>query len=433
MTPTLRTAVVDLLSTHVPERWVRERAKGLGVVRRVGKVDPYALVMVVLLGLVVRGPTAIAQLRQVYCGVSGISLARSAFWARMSPSLAALMWEVLECVMGDARAEAQRPPGALGAFRDVLAIDASVVKVHDALRPIWKGTRRNSAKAALKLHAWVRVFTGELVKARITADAYADSKALRVDRSLRGVLVLFDRGYASPSLWLRIDSVGGYFLCRVPKQWNQTIETDHRRSRGRARKLVGLGLRDAFTGLQRPILDVMASFTCRVRGYRGAKARKVKQHFRVIAVRHPKTGKYALYATNAPPEKLAAAHVRQVYRLRWEAETFFKLAKSGSGMNDLTSSKESIVRLQLTAGLLRATLAMRAKASLVRRFAPGQACRIGPLQWVKWWNDQLRDVLVRVLFSLETWRRRTPAEELAMLFDPNHRGRPPTRTAFAET
>lgn len=116
MTPTLRTAVVDLLSTHVPERWVRERARALGVVRRVGKVDAYVLVMVVLLGLTVRGPTAIAQLGQLYCEVGGITLARSAFWARMSPSLAALMWELLERVMDEARTSAPRPPGVLGGF-----------------------------------------------------------------------------------------------------------------------------------------------------------------------------------------------------------------------------------------------------------------------------------------------------------------------------
>jgi len=92
--------------------------------------------MVVLLKLVVRGPTAIAQLRQLYCRVGGISLARSAFWTRLSPSLAAWMWEILERVMSTARAAAERPPGVLGVFRDVLAADASVVKVDDKLRPV---------------------------------------------------------------------------------------------------------------------------------------------------------------------------------------------------------------------------------------------------------------------------------------------------------
>ena len=431
VTPTLRTAAVDLLSTHIPERWVRQRAWGLGVIRRVGKIDPYALVMVVLLGLVVRGPTSIAQLRQVYCGVAGISLARSAFWTRLSPSLAALMWEILERVMSAARAEAERPPGVLGVFRDVLAADASVVKVDDTLRAVWKGTRRNSAKAALKLHAWVRVFTGELVKASITADAHADGKAFGIDQGLRGVLMLFDRGYASPSLWRRIDSVGGYFLCRVPKGWNQPIVSNNRRSRGRARKLEGLRLRDAFEGLQRPIIDVMASFECRVRGYAGGKARKVKENFRVVAIRHSETGEYALYATNAPPDMLAAKDIREVYRLRWEVETFFKLCKSGCAMNELPSSKEPIVRLLLTAGLLRATLSMRARAAMVLRFAPGQAHRFAPLQWVRWWNEELRSVLRLLLLEFGGWRPRTPVEELAMLLDPNIRCRPPPRAVFA--
>ena len=102
-------------------------------------------------------------------------------------------------------------------------------------------------------------------------------------------------------------------------------------------------------------------------------------------------------------------------------------------MNELPSSKESIVRLFLTAGLLRATLSMRARAAVVRRFAPGQAHRFSPLQWVRWWNEELRSVLRALLLELGGWRPRTPADELAMLLDPNIRCRPPTRAVFAGT
>ena len=129
---------------------------------------------------------------------------------------------------------------------------------------------------------------------------------------------------------------------------------------------------------------------------------------------------------------LAAKDIREVYRLRWEVETFFKLCKSGCAMNELPSSKEPIVRILLTAGLLRATLSMRAKAAIVRQFAPGQAHRIAPLQWVRWWNEELRSVLRLMLLKFQGWCPRSPMEELAMLFDPNMRCRPPTRTAFAE-
>jgi len=178
-------------------------------------------------------------------------------------------------------------------------------------------------------------------------------------------------------------------------------------------------------------VDVMANFECRVRGYAGGRARKVEETFRVVALRHPETGVYTLYATNAPPDKLAAKDIREVYRLRWEVETFFKLCKSGCGMDELPRSKKPIVRLYLTAGLLRATLSMRAKAMVVRRFAPGLTQRIAPLQWVRWWNEELRNVLRILLLGLGSWRPRTPAEELAMLLDPNLRCRPPTRAVFA--
>ncbi|NCG19276.1 MAG: transposase [Rhodobacterales bacterium] len=115
MTHSLRTAVVELLSTDIAEPWVRECAKAHNVVRRVGKVAPYALVMVVLLGLGVRGPPILAPLGQTYCRVSGVSLARSAFWARMSPSLAAPD-EACELVKAHLTADAHADCKAFGPY-----------------------------------------------------------------------------------------------------------------------------------------------------------------------------------------------------------------------------------------------------------------------------------------------------------------------------
>ena len=149
----------------------------------------------------------------------------------------------------------------------------------------------------MKIHAWIRVLTGELVKYRLTREAYADCRAFGIDASLRGALVLFDRGYASPSLWRRIDSVGGYFLTRIPAGWNPTISKNNRRHRGRARSLAGLELKDALHGLHRQLVDVMATFSCRVRGYGRVESRKVNHDFRIVAVRHPVDGTYSLYVT----------------------------------------------------------------------------------------------------------------------------------------
>lgn len=423
VTPVVKSLILPTLTTLFPPEEVREQARRLGAVQRQGKVDLYQLLMVVILGLMVRGPTAIAQLGHIFNEVTGDRLARSSFWDRFNPGFAQLVRWALDQVVGDARSATVRPPGILACFKDVLAADASVMKVPDELRSVWKGTRRNSAKAALELHAWVRVLTGELVKYKVTAEAFADIKGFGIDHDLAGTLMLFDRGYASPSLWRRIDSVGGYFLTRIPAGWNPEVVSENRRHRGRARKLAGLELRDALDGLKRSIVDVNASFTARVRGYAGESARKVEVEYRVVALTHPETGEYGLYATNVPPRMLRAEDFWDVYRLRWEAETFFKMVKTGSGANEFPSAKRHKVEALLYAGVLRAALAMRAKARQTWVFVR----RVNHTQWMRWWNRHLGDALELLLGVEEDL---DVEAVLQALTDPN-RGRIPTRWAFS--
>ena len=426
MTPDLRSAAVDLFARIARPSDIRGRARLLGVIRRQGRIDIYAFLMVVVLGVTLRGPTSIAQLGHIYAEVTGRRLARSSVWDRFTAPFAQLVASLLDALVVEARPPPRRPPGFLSCFTDVLAADSSVVKVDDSLRGIWKGTRRNSAMAALKVHAWVRVFTGELVKYRITKEAFGDSRAFGVDHDLRGALMLFDRGYASPSLWRRIDSVGGYFLTRIPKGWNLVVVSESRRHRGRARKLSGLNLKDVTKRLQRKVVDVNVSFRCRVRGYAGGPAKLVNKEFRVIAIRRP-DGEYAVYATNAPGHMLPAGEAWNIYRLRWEVETFFKTAKSGCALGDLPSANRHRVEALVYAALIRATLAMRAKASLVRLVPARHRIRLNPQQWMRWWNRHLHQLLHRLIVP------EVPldlVELFRMLSDPN-RGRTPSRAAFA--
>jgi hypothetical protein len=269
------------------------------------------------------------------------------------------------------------------------------------------------------------VFSGELVKYRITQEAFGDSRAFRVDHALRGVLMLFDRGYASPTLWRRIDSVGGYFLTRIPKGWNLVVTSENRRHRGRARKLQGKNLRDALYRLQRGVVDVNVSFRCRVRRYAGGPSKIVHKEFRVIAIRRP-NGEYAVYATNAPDHMLPAEEAWNEYRLRWEVETFFKTAKSGCALDELPSGGQHRVEALVLAALIRATIAMKAKRRLLLLAANRSRIRLNPQQWMRWWNRHLHQLLHRLVipevpFSLD--------QLFLMLSDPNGL-RIPSRVAF---
>lgn len=141
--PTLRTGapvarvaptVLPVLGATLdnPER-IRERARELGVVRRQGKVDAYALVAVVVLGVAARGATAIAQLGHALAEGTGVRVARSSFWDRFTPAFSVLLRSLLDDHVQGARARVERPPGPLRGFTDVLSVDATVVHRHDAL------------------------------------------------------------------------------------------------------------------------------------------------------------------------------------------------------------------------------------------------------------------------------------------------------------
>jgi putative transposase len=420
----LRSIALDTLMAMLSdERDIRSRARALGVVIRQGKVDSYALLVCVVLGIAMRGPAGIASIGRVLSETVGTRLARSSVWDRFTPQFRDLVAEVLDAQVHDARAQTHRPKRVLRGFKDVLAVDATVVPLRDELATRFKATRQNSVKAALKVHTWIRALSGELVKYSITAHAHGDGRAFVVDQDLQGVLVLFDRGYSSHGLWYRIHSAGGYFLTPLPKDRDPTIAKTLRRHRGAARAVTGRKLWELLDGLQRKILDVAATFRCCLPQDGETPARIEMHDFRVIALR-TRDGKYKRFVTNAPPELLPAEAVADVYKLRWEVETYFKTTKSGCGLKELSSTKKHIVETIVYAVLLRAAASMRALATTRARYLPNSSRWINPGQWHRWFLSEL--TVLRQLLTQSSRRPLSGTARLEMLLDPN-RARPPTR------
>jgi hypothetical protein len=357
-------------------------------------------------------------------------MARSAFFDRLTAEFEFLMKWVLDSVVNRARQRRVELPERLAGFRDILALDATVVKVDDRLRGLWRGCRGNSSKAALKVHTVVRALTGELLRYRITKEAHADAKGIGTGPWMRGSLLLFDRGYPSPSLWGRIHRQGGFFLTRLPTGYDPALVGNNRRHRGRARKIENRTLLQFVDGLQRRYLDVMADFRVYIRKYDSEHGHNERQVFRVVGVRNDKTGKLHLYATNAPVDMLPAEMVRDLYRLRWEVELFYKAAKSGSGLNELTSSQPHIVRTLVYATLIRTTLAMKAKMRASQ--AVKNRLWINPVQWMRVWNELLLQCLDRMLRP-DRPRLDMGWFELAVLAQDPNKKRVPTRSRLMAT
>ena len=162
-----------------------------------------------------------------------------------------------------------------------------------------------------------------------------------------------------------------------------------------------------------------------VRKYRTRKNRHVIERFRLVAIRNPKTRKYTVFITSVSPKVLPPELVARMYRLRWEVEHFFKTAKSGSGLNELPSSKPHIVLALVYASLIRAAVSMQARANLqtLVESAVDVVAEINPNLWQRWWNQRLPWLLAGLI---EAHSEVTTLDLLRLLGDPN-RGRPSSR------
>ena len=385
------------LSRLAPPAVVRREARARGALQRQGAVDVYALLVTTLLGVAIRGRVSVAELRRVYGETTGRVVARSSFYDRFNEGFASLMRWLLERLMEDSRRSPARLPGPLSFFTDILAEDATIAKLDDRMADDWPGPRTNSSPAALKVHGRVRVMTGEPVKVRVTHGRKADCKAFGIGHELRGTLLLFDQGYSSPSLWRRVQSVGGYFITRLPVDRDPVILAMLRRHRGRARKVVGKTLRVALQGLKRQVLDVECSFSCRVRRYNAAKGRRVEEGFRVVAVFNKAAGAWHTYVTNVPPHVLDGELVARTYRLRWEVEQFFKTTKTGSGLSEVASANENVVLTMVYAAIIRATLSMRGRLRAQALLGFTRRSFLQLRSWHSTWLRHARDALQGLL------------------------------------
>jgi IS4 transposase len=367
------------LATFVTREKVEQHARELGVVRRERKTDVFALVWALVLGFQVGAERTLEALRHAYQKAAGHGLVRSAFYTRLSPRLAEMLRRLALDTMERQAAGAAAPRGYLAGFRELLAMDATVLRLRELLAGTYAASRTNHTKAAAKLHAVVNAIDGSPRHLKLTPERVHDTAPWqRVGRWLEGSLVLFDLGYYSFQLFDRIDQNGGFFLTRLKVSSNPLITAAHRCWRGQSVPVEGRRLRDVLPLLERQVLDVEINVSFRRRAYRGKRTTATRP-LRLIAIRNDITGEYHCYLTNVPPERLAAEDVTKTYALRWQVEIFFKAMKQHGHLDHLPSEKRCVVECLVWASVL-AVVASQVLYRLVRDATePGRL--VPPLRW----------------------------------------------------
>ena len=131
--------VREVLTTFLPKRVLTRLATEAGVGQRRRKVRPDALFWTLVLGFGAGRERTLAGLRRAFERATRTTLVPSAFYDRFTPQLARFLRTVAVHLLGRVAEPARALRGSLAAFRDVVAADATVIRLHDLLEHAFKG------------------------------------------------------------------------------------------------------------------------------------------------------------------------------------------------------------------------------------------------------------------------------------------------------
>lgn len=417
MTHTCSTTLTQPLTTLLPKENIEQEAQRLGVVVRRRIVDIHALVWTLVLGFQTGSHRSIAALHWAYQKAAQHRLSRSSFYERFTPKLATLLRNLAQEAISSFGPASGEAPEFLTSFRELLALDSTVVRLHALLSKAYAACRTNHTKAAAKLHVVMNVLDGSPHRVKLTPERVHDQTPWRsVGRWLQGCLLLFDLGYFSYHLFDRIDRNGGFFLTRCKANANPLIVAVHRQWRGQSIELVGKRLKDVLPRLHRRVLDVEVEIEFKRRTYRGHQS-KARRTFRLIAIRNEETGGYHVYLTNLPAQRLSAEDVQAVYALRWQVELLFKALKSHGRLEQLPSSNQAIVEVWVWASVLAAAASQALYRSI--RACVSQNRFVPLLRWAAVFSRTVEDLLRLVLHPNTSEARRLIGLLIQEAMDPN--------------
>jgi len=334
----LRTA----LSRMFPAALLKRLAAETGAFRRRRRVDPVKLFWVLVLSLGNGRSRSFAALRRSYERVAGERLSSSSFYNRFTPAFTRFLRELVALGLEKLNRCAAVGAGAvLGEIQDILCVDSTVIRLHDALAGCWPACRTNHTLAAVKMHTVLNVRALGPQHIKITSERVADGPALRAGRWMKGRLLLFDLGYFRYALFAAIHRHGGFFLTRLKDNANPILRRLHRQHRGRAMAIEGLGLREVRSRLRRAVLDAEAEICFRRRHYAGH-SRKATMRVRIIGLWDEARGVYHWYITNLPVDKIQAEEIGKLYAARWMIELLFRERRLALRLYELRVGREQL-------------------------------------------------------------------------------------------
>lgn len=348
------TSIRQNISSILPPVKIRRLAVKTGAVKRRRKVDIVHFVYSLVLGFSAGSERTIAGLRRAFERSTGTKVVPSSFYDRFTASLVELLEQLVEAALERMDVKIHRMRGAFARFREVIACDSTLLRLHNALEDIYPSVWTHYMKASAKLTVVMNVVGRGAKTVLISPGSTHDLSTIKCGPWLRGRLLIFNLGYFRSELFREIGLHGGYYLSRLKKHNNPLVLASNLPAH---RWTVGMRLTDVLEKLSSGTvdLDVELRYVLRRGPRKGCHTLKA----RVLGVRDCETGEFRLYVTNAPDTHLEAKHVAAVYAARWEVELLFRELKKYYRLGQTRSLNPHVVESLIYAALLTLLVARR--------------------------------------------------------------------------
>jgi putative transposase len=299
--------VRQVFETMLPQDEIDRLCLQCGVIERQRKLDLGRLVRAMVISAGTPGGAYQADVVRSYLEWEVPRVARSAFYRWFDEPLERFMEALAERALAYARAQQVDLSGPLCGVTDWYMVDATTVKVRDALMDDFPGTGDD---AAIKVHQVLSVGCGAPVQYHFSAAREHDRRHLEVNESWRGDGLLADLASASLARLRACEAHAVPFVIRLTDNWKPKVDDIAR----------GQVTQEFFPGTDLDAL--LAEETLRLDGRvidadvhvgQGTQALPL----RLVGVQTPKG--YGFFLTNLPP-RIGPRQVADLYRVRWAVE-----------------------------------------------------------------------------------------------------------------
>jgi len=223
---------------------------------------------------------------------------------------------------------------AFAEFRHIVMQDGSSFAIHDGLREVFPGRCKLVKPAAVELHTTMELLCDAPTTVVLPPDTTNEQAFLPEPASLRGSLLLADRGYLDLHYMCRVQDEGGFFLIRAKAGMNPQVVEAFREDGIRLRALRNKPLQAIHAKLpKRQRVELAVEWQVEGRPLR----------LRLLISWNRRTKEFCYLLTNLPAQRYHLDMIYRAYKWRWQVELLFKAWKSYANLHAFDTENPAIV------------------------------------------------------------------------------------------